>query len=134
MEFEEIVKKPLEDAEDSIKAIGAHTAWVLHYKNGLSNEAMFDVTRQILNADFAKFNEDFTRIELWDNERFEGSPLISFELSIGEEDVADRKHAYFRIHIENEKPKTGTTLPSFWKELYRLFVKGFFIARTCKMF
>lgn len=134
MEFEEIVKKPLEDAEDSIKAIGAHTAWVLPYKNGLSNEAMFDVTRQILNADFAKFNEDFTRIELWDNERFEGSPLISFELSTGEEDVADRKHAYFRIHVENEKPKTGTTLPSFWKEIYRLFVKGFFIAKTCKMF
>ena len=134
MEFEEIVKKPLEDAEDSIKAIGGHTALVLHYKNGLSNEAMFDVTRQILNADFAKFNEDFTRIELRDNERFQGSPLISFELSTGEDDMADRKHAYFRIHIENEKPETGTTLPSFWKEIYRLFVKGFFIARTCKMF
>lgn len=134
MEFEEIVKKPLEDAEDSIKAIGAHTAWVLHYKNGLSNEAMFDVTWQILNADFAKFNKDFTRIELWDNEHFQGSSLISFELSTGEEDMADRKHAYFRIHIENEKPETGTTLPSFWKELYRLFVKGFFIAKTCKTF
>ena len=134
MEFEEIVKKPLEDAEDSIKAIGAHTAWVLHYKKGLSSEAMFDVTRQILNADFAKFNEDFTRIELWDNDHFQGSPLISFELSTGEEDMADRKHAYFRIHVENEKPQTCATLPSFWREIYRLFVKGFFIAKTCKMF
>lgn len=134
MEFEEIVKKPLEDAEDSIKAIGAHTAWVLHYKNGLSNEAMFDVTWQILNADFAKFNEDFTRIELWDNEHFQGSPLISFELSTGEEDMADRRHAYFRIHVENEKASTCATLPGFWRELHRLFMKGFFLARTCKMF
>lgn len=133
MEFEEIVKKPLEDAEDTIKAIGMTAVWEA-LQNGASESTMDDLIRQILNADFAKFNEDFTRIELWDDQYFKGSPIISFELSTGEEDMADRRHAYFRIHIENEKPKTSTTLPSFWKEIYRLFVKGFFIAKTCKMF
>lgn len=132
MEFKEIVKMPLEDAEDTIKAIGMDTAWKA-IQNGASEQTMEDLTRQILNADFALFNKDFSRINLYDNQDFKGAPIMSFELSTGEEDLADRKQAYFRIHIENEKPKTGATLPSFWKELYRLFIKGFFLAKTCKM-